>query len=295
MNFLNLFKHLLPRAKAWKIVTDKPLRKFWDSLTIIGEDYKNYADTVIFDDRFPYKTTKLDEWLEEFGLFLSESLTEAEKRDILAAVFAETGGQSPSYLTNRFQDAGFEVYTYGWWLPGWNVLCGTDIAFCGEPEAQCGQTNPDIHFGEPNVKNPLDYIRRTFLPKTFLGPQCGEELAQCGEPSAFCGNREDEKTGYPLVNLIELSYPKYTTECGEPSSQCGEPSAECGAFVDIIIEKKDYSVPDDENSWRKFMYIGGKPFGTLATIPSSRRDEFERLALKICPSHLWIGVLVKYV
>lgn len=53
-------------------------------------------------------------------------------------------------------------------------------------------------------------------------------------------------------------------------------------------------VPDDPSKWPYFMYVGGASFPSHAFVPATRRDEFERLLLKLRPTHLWIVTLVDY-
>lgn len=43
-----------------------------------------------------------------------------------------------------------------------------------------------------------------------------------------------------------------------------------------------------------FLYIGGQTFPDHATVPGSRRGEFETLCLKTCPAQQWLGILVDY-
>jgi len=293
MTFLNLFKHLLPRARAWSITVKKSLQKFWDALTVIGDNFKYYADTWIYDAYFADRTELLDLWINEFGLSLSTTLTEEQRRDRLVARWAETGGQSPRYIQNAIQNAGFDIYVHEWWFPGYTILCGEPEAACGEPLAQCGQFGNDLYFGVPRAKNPFDYLRSTYLPKNSIFVECGEPLAECGEPQALCGNT-GEKIGYPLVNKIDISIQNYTILCGEPVAECGESFAECGEFDKIITTQKDYAIPNDPRRWRYFAYFGAEIFPNLAEIPIARKDEFENLLLKLCPLQLWLGILVKY-
>lgn len=53
-------------------------------------------------------------------------------------------------------------------------------------------------------------------------------------------------------------------------------------------------VPDDPNTFPYWFYIAGASFPTHAVIDIARRDEFERLVLKLRPLHLWVGVLVDF-
>jgi hypothetical protein len=294
MLFLKVFQHILPKARAWSITALKSLRTFWQSLTILGSDFKDYADTYIFDALYSQKTVLLDEWIAEFGLELDTSLTEQQKRDRLAAKWAELGGQSPYYIQTALQNAGFDVYVHDWWLPGYTILCGEPLALCGEPLAQCGQTNTDIHYGLPIVKNPFDYLRPTYLPKGGIDVQCKEPLALCGELQALCGN-SSEKTSYPLVNIIEITIKQFTVLCGESLAQCGEPQALCGEYDGYINTFRDYTIPQDPRFWPNFAYVGGKKWPDIAYVPKLRRTEFETLCLKLFPTHLWLGIMVQYV
>lgn len=294
MLFLKVFQHILPKARAWSITVLKPLRTFWESLTILGSNFKNYADIYIFNALYAQKTVLLDEWIAEFGLELDSSLSEQQKRDRLASRWAELGGQSPGYIQNALRSAGFDVYVYDWWLPGYTILCGEPLALCGEPLAQCGQTSTDIHYGIPRVKNPFDYLRSTYLPKGGIEVQCNDPLARCGELQALCGNTT-EKTSYPLVNIIQITIKHFTALCGEALIECDESLAICGEYDGYIHTYRDYTIPRDPKFWPYFAYVGGKPFGTIAYVPKLRRTEFEKLCLRLFPTQLWLGIMVQYV
>jgi hypothetical protein len=54
-------------------------------------------------------------------------------------------------------------------------------------------------------------------------------------------------------------------------------------------------VPSDPDRWRFFLYFGAEDFGVKAAVPVARREEFERLLLKIRPAQQWIVTLVDYV
>jgi hypothetical protein len=75
----------------------------------------------------------------------------------------------------------------------------------------------------------------------------------------------------------------------------GQP--QCNAFLANdpgYLVNKDLSprppppIPDGEEFWPFFMYVGGATFPNHATVDVSRRAEFERLILKLRPTHLWI-------
>lgn len=103
-----------------------------------------------------------------------------------------------------------------------------------------------------------------------------------------------EPLGYPLVNKVFLTTPNLITLCGEAVAQCGEPSALCGNYIDFTDTLLVYDVPVDTQKWPYFLYIGDAVFGDLANVDIERRDEFEALCLKICPTQQWLGILVTY-
>lgn len=95
-----------------------------------------------------------------------------------------------------------------------------------------------------------------------------------------------------------------TVQCGEPLAQCGEPTAQCNSFlaneVGYIVNKNltdvaPPAIPNDPLKWPYFVYWGGETFPALADVPAARREEFERLILKLCPTNDWLVTLINYV
>lgn len=179
--FLNIFKHLLPNARAWQITINSQLREFFDGLSnsAIAVDIKTFYDEI-FNDIDPQQTRELSAWETQFAL-PDNGLTEQDRRDRLAATWQALGGQDPRYIQDTLQAAGFPVYVHEWWEPG---------------------TEPAI--GSPAPATPRD-------PSIVLGAiivyinECGEALAQCGEALAQCGERSTPP-GYPLVNKDGSTY-----------------------------------------------------------------------------------------
>ena len=270
MNFLNVFKHLLPRAKAWNLTKNKQLRQFFSGLAGTGDGVKSFLDDVWLDI-FPETTREISKWEAQFAL-KSSALTESERRDRLAAAWRAIGGQDPEYIQKTLRDRGFDVYVHEWWEPGTEPTIG--VHTCVTP------------------RNPTLYLRREFVDASLL-VDCGEALAQCGEAFAEAGNSVDPR-GYPLVNKILDSVPDITSLCGEALMEAGEEVASCGYYIEFIESIREYIVPTDETKWPYFLYIGGENFGTISNIDPSRKNEFEELCLKICPTHLWLGILVEY-
>ena len=248
--FFRLFVHLLPTGRAWRITIQKTLRAFFEALaTALGAPVKTEAD-LTFLDNFPQTTRNLAEYEAQFGLEAG-NLTEQQRRDRLAAVWRATGGgQSPRYLQDVLQSAGFDVYVHEFWVPSSRPAVGVDSV--------------------ATVRNPLTYLRASYLGADEVGK------------------------GYPLVNKLSNFTRVYLGQCGNANAQCGNAAIQCGNSSGTTEVFRDYTIPNDATVWPFFMYVGGETFGDLASVEMSRRDEFEELCLRICPEHLWLGILVQY-
>lgn len=269
VTFLRIFTHLLPNARAWRITIDKNLRKFFEGLAPLGVDIKLYFDLILFDI-LPRTTRQLSKWEEQFGL-QAYGLTEQQRRDRLDRAWKTLGGQDPDYIQQSLQDNGFDVYVHEWWVPG------TEPAV-NDPSAATPR-NPQTYLIDGDVK--LVYFA-----------ECGEALAECGEADALAGETVSP-TGYVLVNKI-LEPVAAEVQCGEVEAEAGEGLANCGDTLSYYERPVSYNIPTDPATWPYFLYIGGETFPGLATVDPKRRDEFEELCLKICPTQQWLGILVDY-
>jgi hypothetical protein len=270
--FLRVFKHLLPRAEAWRLVVGTPLRRFFDGLSTMPSDARDFVDEI-WADVFPQTTRELDEWEQSFALTWAAA-TEQDRRDRLDARWKAKGGQDPKYIQDTLQARGFDVYVHEWWVPGTEPPLGVKAA--------------------ATPRNPFDYLDDSSVPAASF-VQCGEPLAQCGESEAQCGNAPaGAPRGYLLVNKIETSFPGFVVLCGEPLAQCGEPEAQCGNHLGFSSRPAQYYIPVDPAAWPYFLYLGGETFPDLATVSAVSQDEFEALCLQICPAQQWLGMLVEY-
>ena len=271
MIFLRIFKHLLPNASAWRITVDKNLRQFFEGLSSGGSDVKKFFDDVWFDI-FPSTTREINAWERQFGLRYT-GITEQQRRERLEATWKALGGQDPRYIQNTLQDNGFDVYVHEWWEPGTEIAPG--VKDCVTP------------------RNPLMWLRREFTGVSLL-VECGELNAFCGEAFAEAGNSL-HPAGYPLVNKVFETNADILPLCGETVAEAGEDEALCGNYFTFRSHLKEYVVPINPDKWPYFLYIGAQKFGPLAQVDPKRRDEFEALCLKICPTQQWLGILVEYV
>lgn len=93
------------------------------------------------------------------------------------------------------------------------------------------------------------------------------------------------------------------TRCGSPDANCGNLDARCNAFLlndplyfanKRLVRAAPPPIPADSASWPYFLYWGAETFPDHAEVPSERRQELERLLLRICGAD-WLVVLVDYV
>lgn len=227
--YLRMLQHLLPNGLAWRTTVAKTLRKFFEGLSATIQNARDFID-LVYGDLFPTTTRELTEWEAQFALDTQDS--DDDRRSALAGAWQAQGGQSPRYLQDTMQAAGFDVYIHEWWS-GPNVAPRT-------------------------VRDPRDYTDLPLIGQT----QCGDDGAECGEPDAQCSRFLANNPGYIVNNTL--------TGVAPPP------------------------VPDDPTKWPFFLYWGGATFPNTATIPATRRAEFEKLLLKICPAHLWLVTLIEY-
>lgn len=168
--FFRIYEHLLPRAEAWRITVAKTLRSFFDGISGGPEDARDFIDDV-YDDLDPSTTRELEAWEAQFGI--TPGPTVAGRRLVVDAAWKATGGQSPRYLQDTVQAAGFpQLFVHDWWSSGPGPYVARD---------------PRLYTNVP----------------LFGTTQCGEALAQCGEASALCNAFLANDPKY-LVNQVLL-------------------------------------------------------------------------------------------
>lgn len=228
--FIRQFRHLLPKAQAWRVHIDSQLYKLLAGLAEGHSDIKDYADFVL-GDAFPATTRSIEVWESQFGLQPASS--PAARIQQVEAAWKATGGQSPRYLQDVLQAAGFDVYIHEWWVSG--------------------TSNPRV------ARDPRNYTNAPM----YGSIQCGEPNAYAAHPEAYCNNF--------LANDVKYLVNKNLTQAAPPP------------------------IPSDPDYWPFFLYVGGGPTFSTATLPADRREEFERLVLSIIPSHLWVVCMINYI
>jgi hypothetical protein len=229
------------------------------------DDVRQHTDDTLLE-LFPQTTTSLDEWDKQFGLPFVSGFAEQDRRDRLAAEWRTIGGQSPRYIQDTLQAAGFPVYIHEWW----------------EDDT-------------PTPRDPRLYLRAGYGDGTAITDNTmGNSNATMGSNITMSVPSPNILNGYVLVNKTYVVKTGYTQTMGNPATTMGNPDTTMGSYSSATFDRRDYSVPGDTNTWPYFLYFGGQTFGDVVEIPLARRDEFENLLLKICPTQQWLGLFVRY-
>lgn len=223
--YLRMFMHLLPRARAWFLYHGKRIREFFEGLSGIPEDARTFYDLIWFDV-FPQTTRELDTWETQFGL-VPGSLSESDRRDRLEAAWQAIGGQSPRYIQDTLQAAGFPVYVHKWWVPGTEP--GVGVKSCVTAR------NPNTYItGSAYV-----LVNKLYVTRPDWLVLCDEVVAECGEAKALCGNYErnvDDPIEYEIpTDPDEHHYFLYIGGQTFPAL-ASIPSARRGEFEDLCLK-----------------------------------------------------------
>jgi hypothetical protein len=262
MLFLRILQHLLPRSPTWSLTFNKTLQQFFAGLAAPFESSdpeespRAFADAV-FLDAFPSTTRQIPYWLKQFGLESSNDNVQQ-----LTAAWQAQGGQSPRYLQDTLQLAGFPLFVHQWWKPGvpaFDPVCAGDtLAEAGEPDALCADRSFTYFARDP----------RAYTNQPITGSIEASDLSD--QPQA------SDLPGQPQANAFLINEPGY--------------------LVNIDLSRNaPPPIPDDEAAFPYFFYLGGETFADHVTVPPGRRAELERLVLKLRPEHLWVVMLVDYV
>ncbi len=150
------------------------------------------------------------------------------------------------------------------------------------------------------------------------------EFAATGGQSAGYITDVLQAAGFPVVvhEWFEPGTPPYaarnpldytttprvgTNRCSSFSSQptCSLFSSQprCNSFLNNdpgYLVNKDLTrrapppIPNDPTKFPYFIYVGGEVFPARATVSATRKDEFERLILRLRPTQNWIVTLIDY-
>ena len=258
MMMLEAFKSLLGRSRAFNITPDKKLRQLFGALAETAEDTRSFYGRI-FDDIDPFKTRRLAEYEQQFGL-TPGVLLEAERRSRLDAEWKARGGQSPSYIQATLRAAGFDVYVHEWW---------------------------QLVNGEPVARDPRTVVGSVGAATSRDGVGTMRDGNAGARDGAAVGAVGRIITGLPRVpQQVTISDGNSLMRDGNPFARDGGQRTE---YIDPVV-----TVPDDPDFWPYFLYIGGQTFPNTAQVPTGRREELETLCLKICPAEQYLAILVDY-
>lgn len=231
------FKHLLPRAEAWRAAADGWLSRLLSGMSSAPEAVREFTDAA-YRDIHPETTREIREWELEYGL--PPGSTEADARSNVTAERQASGGQGPDYIQGVLQAAGFDVYVHEPWV-------STHPFVARDPRLYTAT----IYYG--TVRFAIAPFQHQFTER--INPTTFETNSQAQFNALSSGaNYFDNKT------LQQRLLPP---------------------------------IPDDPDKWPFFVYIAGETFPTKAYVDPARKNELERLVLKLRPLHAWIIFLTQ--
>ena len=108
--WFKIIKLLSPKSNAFSLFIQKKLTQFFEGLTTIPDDFRDYLHQVWFDI-FPDTTRELTAWKEQFGMIYFPTV-EADQIQALDTEWKLKGGQGKDYIEAQLVAAGFDVQIY---------------------------------------------------------------------------------------------------------------------------------------------------------------------------------------
>lgn len=286
--FTRIIRHLLPSGRAWRSFPGKQLTALIEGLATVGPAFKEHIDKIYLDI-YPTHTRYLREWERQFGLRPGD-LSDDERRSRLRGEWSATGGQSPQYIESTLRSAGFDVRVYEWWIGDAQLAPVHSIGFDGVFT---------LDDGSVLSLKPSAITAPARNPRAALGRVSTLRLGnfRLGEIQSTYGFLQgtgtdgvialDDGTVAEVIPFGETSY--------VPDVRLGKRNADGYMLVNRNLDTPDYPEPPTTAEGRRYVaYIAGDEFGIPAEIPANRREDFEALLLKICPTYQWLGIIVKY-
>lgn len=252
---------LLPKGAFWQPKPGGQFDQYLDGKSEMWLEVKNDLAELAYI-REPQLTPVLDDLERELGFVKNDLLTEQERRDQLDAFIYETEGNGDlDTLQNTLIRAGFDLQVHA--------------------------NNPAI---DPSII--LDQAFRMWADS----------------PTAFAGHQDAlaGRTGGDLLvngNLFKQT-PAIIMNAGSSVAYAGHQDAVAGRFDNYDQFKKDYFIPTDSRRWPFVFFVGGDATRNATTgalekidfapIPENRRNDLDRLILKIKPLFTWAGMVINY-
>jgi hypothetical protein len=287
-----VYEALLPPGSLWQPKPGGGLDLLLEAMGESDGDVIELLDSLS-SLRNPFKTSILSDLEKEYGIVPSATATEDQRRMALATIiYQDRSTGSAEELETALQNNGFDV---------------------------------QVHENSPAV-DPDTFLNSVFLmyadgPNAFAG-----FIPLSGPPSTAIAGKTG---GYLLVNGFSgTQRPEYISFAGAATMVANNGDALAGRFDSLVIDELFYPVSDDPDTWPLYFFVGGdtKRRGQesvetsngvnvetsngvnvetsegdnalltieTAEVPSSRKEEFERLILRYKPMHTWAGLIVNY-
>ena len=260
-------RHLLPRARAWDLTADKTIRRFFEglgnSLCPPPGGGGGGGPLAELDDG-----TELNDGTEMGGPSASAGI--ATPGEYLDSVQLNLYPGTTQSLTEYEGMLGALQVTYLSDVQRRQRLAVLWSALGGQSPSYIQNLVQDYGFTDV-------YIHEWWDPVT--------EAVR--DPNAFIDDPE-----FQLINLRQIIGPNVVR--AGAGFRAGDGISRAGAADGIASSTDSKFIPSDPAAWPFFVYFGGQTFGTYATVPVERRYEFERLLLRTCPAHLWIGLRINF-
>jgi len=257
--FFKIIKLLLPKSNAFAIFIQKKITQFFESLTAIPGDFRDYIHQI-FLDIFPTTTRELLKFKDQFGIIYFP-VDEASQRETIDSEWKAQGGQGKDYIQSILRAAGFDVYVHennppvdpDIFLNSIPIMIAKGVnAYAGRSDAFAGRTGGELLVNGPILTNAPLYLS-----------VCGNPNQCCGNDLACCQYFEKIKTTDKIYQITDdPDYWGYFFFIG------GEATRDPITFELLTI--------------------------TNAIIPAQRKEEFKRLILKLKPAQSWVGLIVSY-
>ncbi len=254
------FNGLLPSGSAFKLQAGSNIRKFFAGLGSAADDIEEEAGNIYFDI-FPDTTRCLDDWDEQFAIS-GPTATEQDRRDRLLSAWRETGGQSPGYIQDTLQEAGFDVYVHesAYFLTDLDAQFGQMGKACTATACKLGSLSS---FGFGSFGTVYDSVRIIRDPRPFIG----------GFVDNFGGLND-------LSDSLQFGFSTFGRRTGL-------------LLLNELVEDAPAEL-DDPDTWPYVWYIGAETFGDFAEVSNERKTEFITKIQKVRPRHTWIVLLVNF-
>ncbi len=290
--YLDLFPNTTRRLRDWEAQfglvpgsDEDNRRQALDSAwKAVGGQDPSYLQEVLQAAGFPVFVHEW--WAPEDGRTVATNLVSVNRDDAPVITVAGTSKPDVGSLALRVRRSGDEEAIVDVIFPGTTHSFTSTVDF-----------HPDYYADVPPFSFNLSFLGISDLTITVPGPLADylpeSDLYRAQAIPATIRDPRD------YTRPVRVG----TVRCGLPSALCGRSTARCSRFLandpgylvnGNLTRVAPPLIPSDPSKWRHFWYISAETFGDSLALPSSRRDEFERLVLKLKPSQTWVVVMATW-